>query len=127
MKRGVDNAGIQARQFESQRATPETHSTIERLLRNSRASFESIRALSPTRYRFHVVDRAGRDIRAIEIDNAAAKDSTRVESAKYTGQYSKPKCSRHISKNGIAETTGRYFAVGQQRTNGERNYGNSRC
>jgi hypothetical protein len=54
-------------QFTRQQATDhprhDTCNDIERLLRNSRESFDCVRSVSPTRYRFRVVDGRGRDIR----------------------------------------------------------------
>jgi len=44
---------------------------VEKQLRNNRGSFETIRNLSPTRYRFRVLDPDGNDIRA--------KQSTHVD------------------------------------------------
>ena len=54
-------------QFTRQQATDhprhDTCNDIERLLRNSRESFDCVRSVSPTRFRFRVVDGRGRDIR----------------------------------------------------------------
>jgi hypothetical protein len=70
----------------------------ERLLRDSRKSFDQVRRLSPTRYRFRVVDANGCDIRdsdsrlSQESEPHSARLSTRVD----------------FSDTGVADETGMY-------------------
>ncbi|ASJ73254.1 HNH endonuclease signature motif containing protein [Granulosicoccus antarcticus] len=52
-------------QFIRQQATEQTVNEIEKALRNSRESFELVRQLDPTRFRFRVVNKDGLDIRDI--------------------------------------------------------------
>ncbi|ASJ72242.1 HNH endonuclease signature motif containing protein [Granulosicoccus antarcticus] len=49
--------------FHRQQATRQNINDIESLLRNSHDSFEKVRELSPTRFRFRVVNQEGQDIR----------------------------------------------------------------
>jgi hypothetical protein len=76
--------------FMHQRATAETTSDVERLLRNSESSFDAVRSLLPTRYRFRVINRKGRDVTIGNICTAhigtthvdsADKESTHIDSA----------------------------------------------
>ena len=58
------NAQQMHKQFtDQQHASDFAMSEIEKQLRNNEASFSNVRALSPTRYRFRVVDAKGDDIR----------------------------------------------------------------
>ncbi|ASJ75730.1 HNH endonuclease signature motif containing protein [Granulosicoccus antarcticus] len=50
-------------QFIRQQATEQTVNDIEIALRNSRESFELVRQLDPTRFRFRIVNKEGMDIR----------------------------------------------------------------
>ncbi|ASJ72483.1 HNH endonuclease signature motif containing protein [Granulosicoccus antarcticus] len=52
-------------EFIRQQSTEQSTSEIENLLRNSPESFELVRQLSPTRFRFRVVNGEGQDIRDI--------------------------------------------------------------
>ena len=74
---------------------------IERDLRNNRESFDYIRKLSPTRFRFRVMDRDGRDVRDVEWH-----DSTRVEKTISTEQSQHQ--SAHPNWSEIAECVGSY-------------------
>jgi hypothetical protein len=70
----------------------------ERLLRDSRESFDQIRKLSPTRYRFQVVDANGCDIR--DSDSHLSH-----ESEPHSAQL-----STHVDfpNTGVADETGMY-------------------
>ena len=64
-------------QFNTQSADRDnTLIDVERLLRNSRESFDFVRSVSPTRFRFRVIDSKGCDIRD---SDCLEKDSTRSE------------------------------------------------
>ncbi len=54
---------------------------VEKQLRNNKASFADVRALSPTRYRFRVVDANGDDIRYAQSISIIAPEDTRVSCA----------------------------------------------
>lgn len=45
-------------------------------IQDDRESFDTIRALSPTRYRFRIVDANGRDIRHVNDANISANTNT---------------------------------------------------
>lgn len=67
-----------AEQFSDQRRVNDLAMfEVEKQLRNNQASFAAVRALSPTRYRFRVVDANGMDIRHRQsgIDVAANENS----------------------------------------------------
>jgi len=57
---------------------------FERQLRIDRESFETVRKLSPTRYRFRVLDSEGRDVRSFHYGSA---DSKKVHCAESHGAY----------------------------------------
>lgn len=63
-------------QFEQQQRTDDlTLFTVEKALRNDRVSFNQVRNLMPTRYRFRIVDANGNDIRngsTVKVSSANA-------------------------------------------------------
>ncbi len=61
----VDNneERLNAQFAQQQQASDHSLFNFEKELRNDRESFDTIRKLSPTRYRFRIVDSAGHDIR----------------------------------------------------------------
>ncbi|ASJ75316.1 HNH endonuclease signature motif containing protein [Granulosicoccus antarcticus] len=103
-------------QFIRQQATSQTFDQIERQLRNSQESFQLVSQLSPTRFRFRVVNREGQDIRDIsdffkepcvaERRAGAEKDfhSTHVDSDLDPDSQSKG----FSSWPGVAEMAGKY-------------------
>ncbi len=101
-------------QFLRQQATEHTFNDVEKRLRNSRESFDLVRQLLPTRFRFRVVNREGQDIQNKQMDKDAQANST-------TGTHStcveRPFCDQwqeefHNSTRanwpGVAENSGEY-------------------
>ncbi len=66
-------------QFQRQQATPQTTNEVEKVLRDSRQSFEQVRTLSPTRFRFRVVNREGEDIRDTLNEQHSENNQTNQE------------------------------------------------
>lgn len=70
-------------QFNRQQQAGGVHGDVEQQLRNDRDSFDKVRCLLPTRFRFRVVDRNGVDIRDCQVSGLHAgpvADSTHVDS-----------------------------------------------
>jgi hypothetical protein len=76
---------------------------VERNLRNSRGSFDFVRSVSPSRFRFRVVDSEGRDIRD---PNSRENHSTRSESM--SEQSTRSECA---SIDNFAETHHRHHVA----------------
>lgn len=79
---------------------------VEKQLRNDQASFADVRALSPTRYRFRVVDANGNDIRYSHSSVKTTSEDTRVSCAEpVSGIYSYKLGGLQRQFIGIAEAT----------------------
>ena len=66
IENATDNELRTSEQFEQQRhASDASLFDVEKSLRNNRDSFDTIRKLSPTRYRFRVMNAQGVDVRAV--------------------------------------------------------------
>ena len=66
IEHATDNEQRMSEQFEQQRhANDASLFDVEKRLRNNRGSFDTIRKLSPTRYRFRIMNAQGVDVRAV--------------------------------------------------------------
>ncbi|MFK7996835.1 MAG: hypothetical protein AB8B87_22045 [Granulosicoccus sp.] len=73
-------------------------SEVENALRNNRESFKKVRSLFPTRYRFHIIDTEGRDIRnwqALPI-NSAGVERGAIDHSSPTHHSTHVECAEHV-------------------------------
>jgi len=100
IERVNNDAPLMEKQFTRQQAPQDDVAIfdVERQLRNSRESFDYVRSLSPTRYRFRVINASGIDIRDF--------DSTRVEN--YKGVEKSPHREKQHIRSKINECAGTY-------------------
>lgn len=81
---------------------------FEKDLRSNRASFDHVRNVSPTRYRFRVVDSQGRDIRG-QWNNSVKPDKTPDNAYRYH-----EKSAGDSTRVGCAEPTEHYVIASKQ-------------
>jgi hypothetical protein len=93
---------LNAQFADQQRATDGSLFEVEKELRNDRDSFNTVRRLLPTRYRFRIVDSQGLDIRQLGFSQAASHD---ISSLSRTEQLISAQTSSALSaaKHSISE------------------------
>ena len=91
---------------------------VEKELRNDRQSFTKVRNLSPTRFRFRVVDAQGNDIRDIHNVQTATKTDTKTN-VDYCGAESSL-YSRHSTRVECAEPVASYYLCRYRSKHGTR-------
>lgn len=98
-------------QFQRQQATEHTLNEVEKRLRNSRESFEQVCQLSPTRFRFRVVDQNGQNIRHSHSTSAHAKSNdSRTTGSQITDTHSTSvdKYTNNANWSGVADKQANY-------------------
>lgn len=107
IERVKDNLQRMSEQFDLQRAAFESPVIdVERLLRNSRESFDYVRALSPDHFRFRVVDSSGCDVRDSR-DRSAKPDATHATEKNIPCNSHSYSTHGNYSKHGNSEATHR--------------------